>query len=70
MDVVETFPAGIASLTDKKQHLPNYLTCAATSGPYNINELREANNEAGVGESNNYRDNVLELEDGFTNALL
>ena len=35
-----------------------------------MNELREANNEEGVGESENDRDDALEPEQGFTNALL
>ena len=46
------------------------MICDATPGTSNMNELREANNEEGVGESNNYEDNALELEKVFKNALL
>ena len=53
MEFVENFPAAIASITDKKQHFPNYLACDATAGPSSMNELREVNNEEGVGESDN-----------------
>ena len=62
MDVVETFPSAIASITNKKQHLPNYLTCNATEGPSNMNELRDANYEEGVGESDNDGYDALDLE--------
>ena len=70
MEVVETFPAAISSITNKKQHLPNYLTRDDTAGPSDMNELREANDEGGVGESKNDGDDALELEEGFTNSLL
>ena len=35
-----------------------------------MNELREANYEEGVVESDNDGDDALDLEEGFTNALL
>ena len=35
-----------------------------------MNELREENHEEDVGESNNARDDALDLEEDFTNALL
>ena len=35
-----------------------------------MNEIREVNNEEGVGESNNDGYDALELKEGFTNALL
>ena len=35
-----------------------------------MNGLREANNEEGVGESDNGRDDALDLKEGFINALL
>ena len=35
-----------------------------------MNELREANDEEGVDESDNGGDDALDLEEGFTNALL
>ena len=69
MDIVETFPAAISFITNKK-HLPNYLTCDATAGPSNTNEHREANYEEGVGESENDGDDALDLEEVFANALL
>ena len=53
MNVDEIFPAEICSIKNNKQHLPNYLTCDATAGPSNMKELREVNNEEGVGESDN-----------------
>ena len=35
-----------------------------------MNELREENDEEGVGEIENDGDDALDLEEGFTNALL
>ena len=35
-----------------------------------MNELREVNDEESVGESDNYRDDTLELEEGCTNVPL
>ena len=35
-----------------------------------MNELREDNDEEGVGESNNDIDGALDLDEGFTNVLL
>ena len=70
MELVETFPDDIYSITNKKQHLLNYLTHNATAGPSRMNELREENHEEDVGESNNARDDALDLEEDFTNALL
>ena len=35
-----------------------------------MNELREANYEKGVGESDNDGDDALDLEEGCTNSLL
>ena len=70
MDIDETFRAAIASITNNKQHFPKYVTCDATEGPSIMNDFREENNEEGVGESNNDRDDALELEEGFANALM
>ena len=70
MEIDETFPAAIASITNNKQHIPNYLTCDATAGPSIMNDLNEANNEEGMDESDNGRDDALELEEGFTYAIM
>ena len=35
-----------------------------------MNELREVNNKEGVGESDNDKDDTLDLEEGFKNSLL
>ena len=35
-----------------------------------MNEVREANDEEGVGESNNDGDDTLELKEGLTHSLL
>ena len=35
-----------------------------------MNELRESNNEEGVGESDNDRDDALDLKEGFKNSLM
>ena len=45
MDVDENLPAAIASITNNKEHLPKYLPCNATTGPSNMNELRDSNDE-------------------------
>ena len=68
MDLDKTLPSAIASITKKK--LPNYLTYDATSGPSNMNELREDNDEEGLGESDNDGDDALDLEEVFKNALM
>ena len=68
VNVVETFLAAIVSIT--KKHLPNQITCDATAGPSNMNELREVRDEEGVGESYNGGYGALDLEQGFKTPLL